>query len=487
MRKAIIFALAFLLLLPLTKANTYLTDCAELNIPGETYYLTADIINSSASTCMLITADNVVLDCQGHTIDGVDAIGTVGINSWGYGKIATIKNCTVTDWFYAIQLGSNNKIQNLVVESNLDGIIIQSVDNIIVKDSFFDNNSLDIGYATTREEMYCHSYFENVTGADNKPILFFNSTVEIKNWDNNVSSIILCGADNSVIDNLGISPTHRSGGGVFVTASNNVSVTNSIFKNIHSIDFDSENGNIFNVSLTSTRYGVSVYSNYTTLKNIEVQNCDYNGIYIFGVLNNSVENVTVYNCSRGFYLWRTNYTKISNSKIQNCTYGIYLRESTNNLIYNNLFNNTNNFYFYGTIYPNYWNTTRQTGTRVYSFGNEIGGNYWTNSTANGYSDTCTDSDKDGFCDDPYVLATDNVDYLALSDEYITPTTTTLPPVSGVPLLSRTLVGIAMGFGVIAFMLKMGVFDIREPKRVVEYFIALAVVVFTVIALIVLFA
>jgi parallel beta-helix repeat protein len=250
-------------------------------------------------------------------------------------------------------------------------------------------------------------------------------------------------------------------------------------------------------------YGVTVFSNYTTLKNIEVQNCDYNGIYIPWVLNNSIENVTIYNCSRGFYLWWANYTKISNSKIQNCTYGIYLWESTNNSIYNNLFNNTNNFYFYGDIYVNSWNTTRQTGTRVYSFGNEIGGNYWTNPTGNGYSDTCTDADKDGFCDDPYVLATDNVDYLALSDEYPPPpttttttittttllpttTTTTLPPVHGVPLLSGTLVGVVIGVGIITFMLRT-LFDIREPKKVIEYFIVLAVIVLTVISLIALFA
>jgi hypothetical protein len=49
-----------------------------------------------------------------------------------------------------------------------------------------------------------------------------------------------------------------------------------------------------------------------------------------------------------------------------------------------------------------------------------------------------------------------------------------------------LVGIAIGFGVLAFMLKT-LFDIREPKKVVEYFIALAVIVLTVISLIVLFA
>jgi hypothetical protein len=138
---------------------------------------------------------------------------------------------------------------------------------------------------------------------------------------------------------------------------------------------------------------------------------------------------------------------------------------------------------------NYWNTTRQRGTRIYSAGTEIGGNYWTNPDGNGYSDTCTDADKDGFCDDPYVLATDNIDYLALSDEYSPPTTTTLPPVHGVPLLSSTLVGVVIGFGIITFMLRT-LFDITmkgDPKKIIEYFIVLAVIVLTVLSLIALFA
>jgi phosphate/sulfate permease len=76
----------------------------------------------------------------------------------------------------------------------------------------------------------------------------------------------------------------------------------------------------------------------------------------------------------------------------------------------------------------------------------------------------------------------------LSDEYSPPptTTTTLPPVHGVPLLSSTLVGAVIGFGIITFMLRT-LFDIREPKKVIEYFIVLAVIVLTVIALIALFA
>jgi amino acid transporter len=73
----------------------------------------------------------------------------------------------------------------------------------------------------------------------------------------------------------------------------------------------------------------------------------------------------------------------------------------------------------------------------------------------------------------------------LSDEY-PPPTTTLPPVHGVPLLSSTLVGIVIGSGIIIFMLRT-LFDIREPKKVIEYLIVLAIIVLTVLSLIALFA
>jgi parallel beta-helix repeat protein len=516
-RLALALVSVFFLLLPIVRADTYLTDCAELNVTGETYYLTQDIINSTATFCMNIKANNIVLDCQGHTIDGVDS--NFGIWCFrGSSEITniTIKNCALTDW--------------------------------------------DTGIGFTY-------------------------------------------SDSNILSNI--------------TANSN-SVRAIIFSN----------------------------SSSNTLTDIIA---NYNRFAIW--LENSSSNT------------------INNSIIQdNTDYGIYLTSSAGslgaNIIYNNLFNNTNNFGFTGDIYANNWNTTRQTGTRIYSAGIEIGGNYWTNSAGNGYSDTCTDANHDGFCDTTYIIdpgqTGNNTDYLPLSDEYNTapkwssnissiptnydsstyswfnvtwtddndangynvslieinytgvltnyttlrdgnvsyfkiilgagtyqwrfyandssnawnstniwyatinkatpaltltaspswsvlyglrttvtgsesnlgdadlsyklyrdnslvsnPDVATLAvgsysyvynstsgqnytansvsnnltvsaPVSGVPLLSRTLVGIAIGFGVLAFMLKT-LFDIREPKKVVEYFIALAVIVLTVLSLIVLFA
>jgi hypothetical protein len=101
----------------------------------------------------------------------------------------------------------------------------------------------------------------------------------------------------------------------------------------------------------------------------------------------------------------------------NSEYGIYLYSVENNLIYNNIFNNTNNFYFDGDIYQNYWNTSYQTGTNIWNSSlGYIGGNAWFKPDGTGYSETsnCHDTNADGFCDDPYILATDNIDYLPIA-------------------------------------------------------------------------
>ena len=111
----------------------YISSCQELNINYSTYYLTQDIINSPATVCINISANNIVLDCQGHIIDGIGASGSKGILVdrryagiyIGYPANVTIKNCILTDWgeegiffFFA----GENVIENVTLDSNFIGI-----------------------------------------------------------------------------------------------------------------------------------------------------------------------------------------------------------------------------------------------------------------------------------------------------------------------------------------------------------------------------
>lgn len=269
-----------------------ISACSVLSTAGATYTLTANIANSTSSTCMNITADNVTLNCQGYFIDGKDTAGSNGIYSTKFNS--TIQNCIIVDWASGIQ---------------------------------------------------------------------FNTAT---------------------------------------------------------------NGTISNVNDTSNGQGIILLSsNYTSISNSRSYSNQYNGFYIYTVANNNIlSNVTAYSngpsCCAGVYFDNANNNTVANSTFYSNKYGIqmdvYLTASQNNSIYNNLFNNTINFYASKTT-SNNLNTTNQTGTRIYGNGTNIGGNYWTNSSGDNYSDTCIDSNADGFCDTAYTLKTNNVDYLPLSKNY----------------------------------------------------------------------
>lgn len=130
------------------------------------------------------------------------------------------------------------------------------------------------------------------------------------------------------------------------------------------------------------------------------------------------------NVNSGLWLSHANVTF---SIIQDNGIGVRIGTGGNCNVYNNLLNNTVNFQN-DTVGSNHqWNTTNQTGTRRYSSGTNIGGNYYTHSNSSGYSDNCVDSDTDGFCDNSYQLSEFNIDYLPYSDEFVVTTTTTTIP------------------------------------------------------------
>ncbi|MCK5176108.1 MAG: right-handed parallel beta-helix repeat-containing protein, partial [Candidatus Aenigmarchaeota archaeon] len=144
---------------------------------------------------------------------------------------------------------------------------------------------------------------------------------------------------------------------------------------------------------TADTYGIYTNQDDTTISNCQLSDWYY-GIHLNSSLRNSING---------------------NTLKDNVLYGISLLDTSLNTIYNNLFNSTSGTVG-GILNFNNWNTSIKDGERVYGLGSQIGGNYYTNPTGTGYSDTCTDSDEDGFCDSSYTVDTGNVDYLPLSDQ-----------------------------------------------------------------------
>jgi len=459
-----------------TLSITELTECFDITGAG-IFNLAEDIYDydTDDNMCFHITSSNVILDCHGHTVDGTgygNAIYSIGAYGARLTNI-TIKNCAVNDSNYGIYIkytdnysvynssatyadrgifserSDNGNFSKITASSNFqDGLYFGYLSdyNTVSSSSFINNTYYDIYYSGG----YCHSEFSDVNGTDNKPIVFYNSSVIIQGWNNNVSEIILCNADNSVIDNITMSHSDLENNGMLLVETDNTNVTNSVFNdsysgvgltegsnynildNItansnsqHGLFFDSSDHNTLSNIIANFNYfnGVDLDTENSDLFNITANSNSRSGLnFYYNARSNTLSNITASsNSYYGLYLYARSST-LNDSVIQdNTNYGIYMSSagSEPNSIYNNLFNNTNNFYFTGTIYSNNWNTTNQTGGRIYSEGTQIGGNYWTNPTGTGYSDTCTDANTNGFCDVQYNLTGDgkNIDYLPLSDEY----------------------------------------------------------------------
>ncbi len=418
-----------------------ISDCGTLSTDGATYTLTDDITNSASTTCMDVTGDNITLDCQNHLIDGTDASISRGIEQGSANTNLTVKNCNLTDWFAGIETGKNSTITDTRISSTTNYGILMNGENVNisnvnisentrygiyfsssgfsnVENSYLINNAFaDAFIVYSAVSTRCDNTLNNVTGTDYKPIFYYNDTVTIEHWDNNVSQIILCGASNSVINNITLNHTGiNRNNPLLITATDNMVIENSTFRNLDT--------------------GIYLYgSNNNEIRNVYIEDSDWYGIYIRNDADgNLVENTTILDADlTGIYMGSISDnniirdSKISESGGQGIDFDI---APTNNQIYNNLLNNTDNVDFSQSEVYNSWNTTKQSGTNILNTNNiYIGGNYYTNSSSTGFSDTCEDSNLDGFCDFPYNISTDspctegvncsslNADFLPLSDEF----------------------------------------------------------------------
>ncbi|MCK4429559.1 MAG: right-handed parallel beta-helix repeat-containing protein, partial [Candidatus Aenigmarchaeota archaeon] len=337
----------------------------------------SDNLTDCSGTALIINASDLVLDCNGTTISGNNS--GYGINLTNYNN-ATIKNCIVMNFSMGIRLynSSNNNLTNNTVNNNIgDGIYLYNSSNNNLINNIANNNS---------------EYGIELHSSSNSNILTFN-TIEY----NKLGIELHSSSNNTLTNNIA---NNNSQQGIVLSYSSNNTLTNNTANN------NSVGG--FHLLYSSN-------SNLLTFNTIE--NNEHLGIYLYNSLNNNITNNTVNNnIGDGIYLYNSSNNTLTNNTITNNTdCGIYVVSSSSNNIYNNFFNNTNNFNFTGTIYQNYWNTTKQNGTRIYSTGTQIGGNYWTNPNGTGYSDTCIDANDDNFCDASYNLAAGNIDCLVLTE------------------------------------------------------------------------
>jgi len=348
-----------------------ITSCRIISTSGN-YRLTSDILNSTATKCIDITADDVNLDCQGHTIDG-NGSGKYGIyisRASAYDTNITIKNCTVRNWtssniyiynsdnntlkdiksftsnYAGIQLRStmqsnltnvessgnpqygfylydtyNTHLVNLSASKNGAGIFFSYAAYNWLDDSNFVNNSRKDLKVSTNDEYWCPNYLSNVTGSGGRPIGYYYDTSNIENLY--LSELILCGADNSVVSN--------------VTAHGNGAIKNN------GIDvLLTDNATFSDISSSYNEHGLTFrYSNNTNLTGIVAGHNRWNGLKFESSSSNRV-NDSVFNSNErnnGIYLYRSLYNDISNITANlNNDYGIYMQGASYNSVSDSVFN-----------------------------------------------------------------------------------------------------------------------------------------------------
>jgi|LGVD01.1.fsa_nt_gb parallel beta-helix repeat protein len=174
-------------------------------------------------------------------------------------------------------------------------------------------------------------------------------------------------------------------------------------------------------------YGFELWNfDYNVFTNVIASNNDDDGFYIRYGNHNTFTNITSSNNNdNGIeFVFDTDHNTVNNSHIErNSGAGVYFYVSNadDNLFYNNYLDNANNFGSGGTVHTNNWNTSKRLSTNIIN-GSYLGGNYWATPSGTGFSETCTDTNDDGICDNSYNLATNNIDHLPLAKPEVSPRT-----------------------------------------------------------------
>lgn len=306
------------------------------------------------TTCITISHDDIVFDCQGYTLDSNSSSGQKGFLSNTFNNI-TIKNCILTDWDNAILISSGKNItlyNNTFIDSapnqNDAYIFIQSTNNTNISMNTF---SKDIdGYSNAgllfNQNSRSHHIYNNTFNNLTKGLLTWMSgySLEYLNITNNIFNdndysfyfYDLATTSNNIIANNSLNGYNYSYGGAdkmafYFTRPGYVRVAANltdnlidgserlyVFKDTEDISF---NHNIINKSHHSN-YGKAIFLN---VSNVTI----YNNTFEHDYMGVSVINSSWMNISSNFF----NET----SKSSDNTASLYLWNISNSTIDSNIF------------------------------------------------------------------------------------------------------------------------------------------------------
>ena len=282
------------------------------------------------------------------------------------------------------------------------------------------------------------NYHENVNVNRSVYLLGEGPGITVVNASNSSSHVFNISRDGVVIQGFTIKGATDKAG-IYVYRANNTSInSNTLISNLYGVLlYNSSTNNITHNNIFNANEGIYLHrsvNNSLTGNNVSK---GYDGIYLYlseynnvtdniaesnlrlGIIlyfsgNNTLRNNSInLNQNQGILIYGSDYNNVTENTIKsNQDYGILLSNTGNNSIYNNIFNNTINVIF-DISGSNVWNMTGISNTNIIG-GPYRGGNYWANPSGTGFSQTCIDSNIDGFCDSNYSMNSENADYFPLT-------------------------------------------------------------------------
>jgi hypothetical protein len=436
---------------------------------GDIVQLTGNI-NSAVSSCINIDGnlDGITLDCQNNKIIGDSSSTTIGIYVDSLNENTTIKNCIVEKFTtyginYAVTSGYG-VIQNSNFSGNANRNTILT-GNISV-------SSVIIDYSYNLYQNYSISNYE------------FNETTT-----SNAGAVICDGCTNITIKNLNLGHNNWAG----VQVGSNSTIFNVNISNCYDGIRYGQYNNISNVKITNVISGIRSYgtNQYNIIESFNIENSTQginlgtNNNFTDGIIKNATsygiflrngnnlifDNITISNSAEGIHLQTSSdNNKLINSKIENCSKGVYIPSSTsnNNIFYNNIFNNSINYLNdVSSSLAQFWNTTSTSLINIVG-GTNIGGNFWAYPNGTGFSETCSDSDKNGFCDTNYTLDSGNLDYLPLTYENNPPVITLPIYINGTYKNSSQILTLNISVTDITSSISVCIIDVNGTNQTLTY-------------------
>jgi len=362
----------FLLVFVAIFASVGAANCPTAITSSGTYIMSDDYVGApnnvgtlSGTACVLIEANDVVFDCNGHTITNN------GTADYTYGIIAlnvrnvTIRNCPgVNNYSYGVYFYylANSTLSNATAKYNTIGFLLNSgIGNNITKckadqnseSGFFidfeENVSITESVAGNNKqgffEMFSsYVYMVNNTASNNKENGFYlDQILSYSNISNNIAynntlkGIYLVGSqNNSLMNNKMLS---NGGVGLYLFYSHNNTVMNNVVSGgLGGIGLEqSSNCTITNNSVSDTlEFGFSIYaalSGTTQIVNNSAENSKV-GLSIDNCANVNVYNFsTCNNTNYGVYVYADNDAALENVYVCNSTTGFYANaELVNNIL-----------------------------------------------------------------------------------------------------------------------------------------------------------